>query len=218
METNETIKVLIVDDHAMVRSGLGAFLLAFRDLKLAGEANDGRQAVIMCDRLHPDIVLMDLVMPNMDGAAATKAIREKHPDIQVLALTSFKERELVQSALQAGAIGYLLKDITADELATAIRAAYNGRPTLAPEAAQVLIQSTRRSDEPEAPLTVREREVLSLMCDGLSNDDISEKLVVSRSTVKFHVSSILSKLNVNSRTEAVSIALKSQMLKTVHPK
>jgi NarL family two-component system response regulator LiaR len=155
---------------------------------------------------------MDLVMPGMDGAEATQAIRTQYPDVQVIALTSFKEEELVQNVLQAGAIGYLLKNVSADELADAIRAAHAGQPTLAPEAAQALIQATRRPPVPGFDLTEREFEVLGLMVDGLSNPDIAEKLVVSRSTVKFHVSSILSKLGVSSRTEAVSLALKQKLV------
>ncbi len=153
---------------------------------------------------------MDLVMPEVDGAAATKAIRELCPQTQVLALTSFKEDELVQGALQAGAIGYLMKNISADELAEAIRAAYAGRPTLAPEAAQALIQvATHPTEEPfGADLTKREVEMLALMVEGLSNPEIAERLFLSRSTVKFHVSNILMKLGAASRTEAVSIALR----------
>jgi two-component system, NarL family, response regulator LiaR len=156
--------------------------------------------------------LMDLVMPGMDGAAATKAIREKCPDIQVIALTSFREQELVQGALQAGAIGYLLKNVSANELAEAIRGAFAGRPTLAPEAAQVLIDSSRKTDLPHFELTEREREVLQLMIKGMSNPEIAKQLIVSRSTVKFHVSSILAKLGVSSRTEAVAMALQQKLV------
>ena len=133
----EPIRVMIVDDHAVVRSGLGAFLLAYDDLELVGEAGSGREAVERCREVQPDVILMDLVMPGMDGAAATRAIRQVCPDVQIIALTSFKEDELVQGALQAGAIGYLLKNVSAEELADAIRAARSGRPTLAPEAASL---------------------------------------------------------------------------------
>jgi NarL family two-component system response regulator LiaR len=193
----KAIRVMLVDDHAVVRSGLGAFLLAYDDLELVGEAGSGEEAVMM---------------PVMDGAEATRLIRGSYPDIQVIALTSFKEKELVHRALEAGAIGYLLKNVSAKELANAIRAASVGQPTLAPEAAQVLVHAARGKPEPGHDLTPREREVLAQMVAGLNNPDIADKLVISRSTVKFHVSSILSKLGVSSRTEAVALAVQKKLV------
>lgn len=214
MTDSKPIRVLLVDDHAVVRSGLSAFLMAYDDLELVGEVSNGERALQLCQQAQPDVVLMDLMMTGMDGATATGLIRQKCPQIQVIALTSFKEKELVEGALQAGAIGYLLKDVSADELANAIRSAAVGKPTLAPEAAQVLIQATRSpAEQPGFDLTDREREVLNLMVDGLNNNQIAERLVVSVSTAKFHVSSILSKLGATSRTEAVTIALKNKLVK-----
>jgi len=212
MSSSNPIRVMLVDDHAVVRSGLSAFLMAYDDLELVAEAGSGKEAVHLCEQLQPDVVLMDLVMPVMDGAAATRAIRERCPQIQIIALTSFKEKELVQGALEAGAIGYLLKNVSANELAAAIRAAHAGRPTLAPEAAQVLIQATREPLALGHDLTEREREVLALMVEGLSNRGIAERLVVSTATVKFHVSNVLSKLGVTSRTEAVALALQEHLV------
>lgn len=213
MNETKLIRVMLVDDHAVVRSGLATFLMVCDDMELVGEASSGEQALEMCARLNPDVVLMDLVMPGMDGATATRKIREVCPQIQVLVLTSFKEQELVHGALHAGAIGYLLKDISADELANAIRAAYAGKPTLAPEAAEALIQSTRSPvHKIGEDLTEREREVLALLVEGLNNNEIADRLVVSRSTAKFHVSSILSKLDASSRTEAVAIALQNNLV------
>lgn len=213
MDEVKTIRVMLVDDHAVVRSGLAAFLLAHDDLELAGEAGSGEEAVRLCARFQPDVVLMDLVMPGMDGATATRAIRERCPQIQVIALTSFKEEELIQGALQAGAIGYLLKNVSADELANAVRAACAGRPTLAPEAAQVLIRATTQPPKPGHDLTEREREILALMVEGLNNTEIADRLVVSRSTIKFHVSNILSKLGVSGRTEAVALAVQQRLVR-----
>ena len=206
------IRVLVVDDHTMVRRGLATFLKVFDDLVMVGEAASGQEAIQLCDKLQPDVVLMDMVMPDMDGATATRLIRKQSSQVQVLALTSFKEETLVQSALQAGAIGYLLKDVTADELAQAIRAAHAGRSTLSPEAAQALVHATAQPTAPGIDLTERELEVLSLMVEGLNNTQIAAKLTVSPSTVKSHVSSILSKMGVASRTEAVTMALRNRLV------
>jgi NarL family two-component system response regulator LiaR len=208
-----TIRVMLVDDHAMVRSGLAAFLLAYDDFTLVAEASGGREAVDLCAEHHPDVVLMDLVMPDMDGATATRVVREMCPDVQVIALTSFPEEDLVKGAVDAGAIGYLLKNVSAAELADAIRAAHAGRPTLAPEAASALMHSRATGGrELGSDLTGREREVLALMAEGMTNAQIASKLFVSDSTVKFHVSSVLRKLNASSRTEAVSLALQNKLV------
>jgi NarL family two-component system response regulator LiaR len=214
MGNTPTIRVMLVDDHAVVRSGLAAFLLAFDDLELVAEASDGAEAVRLCERMRPDVVVMDLLMPRMDGATATRAIREHFPHIQVLILTSFNENNLVQEALKAGAIGYLLKNVTADELANAVRAANRGRATLAPEATQALIEAARQHDAVllGEDLTERERDVLMLMVKGLDNNEIADRLIISRSTAKFHVSNILSKLHATSRTEAVAIALQHNLV------
>jgi len=213
MAEQEKIRIMLVDDHAVVRSGLSAFILAFDDFELVGEVSDGEKALTLCETSQPDVILMDLVMPGMDGAETTGLIREKYPSIQVIALTSFKEQDLVERALKAGAISYLLKDVSAEELAQAIRAANSGKSTLSPEAAQVLIQATMNAgSQPGSDLTERERDVLAQMIEGLNNKQIAEELVISVSTVKFHVSSVLGKLGVSSRTEAVSLALKNKML------
>jgi NarL family two-component system response regulator LiaR len=211
MET-QPIRVMIVDDQAIVRSGLSAFLTAFDDLRLIGEACSGREAVHLCDEKRPDVVIMDLMMPEMDGVEATRLIRTKHPEIQVIVLTSFPEEGLVQKALQAGAISYLLKNTAAEDLVMAVRAAHHGRPVLAPEAAQALIHAVRVPKPVGHDLTARELEVLELVARGLSNLEIADRLVVSRSTVKFHVSSILAKLSVSTRTEAVSVALQNNLV------
>ncbi len=212
MNDNDTIRVMIVDDHDMVRRGLVAFLNVNSDLVMVGEANNGQKAFELCEEIQPDVILMDLVMPVMDGAAATRMIRERWPEIQVIALTSFEEKELVQNALQAGAISYLLKNVTANSLAEAIRAAHAGRSTLAPEATKVLIQSARQGPTPGDDLTPREREVLTLMVEGLTNPQIAERLSISRSTARAHVSQILSKLGVSNRAEAISLAFRLKLV------
>jgi NarL family two-component system response regulator LiaR len=208
----KTIRVVIADDHLVVRSGLAAFLSVADDLELVGEADNGAAAVRLCEQLRPDVILMDLLMPEMDGVQATRLIRQRVPQTRVIALTSFPEDRLVQDVLQAGALSYLLKNVGAEELARCIHAAYAGRPTLAPEAAQALIQRATQPPGVGHDLSPREREVLRLMVEGLSNPQIADRLVVGRSTVKFHVSSILGKLGVQTRTEAVAMALQHHLV------
>jgi two-component system, NarL family, response regulator LiaR len=210
--SSKPIRVMLVDDHAMVRHGLATFLKVYDDLELAGEAENGDIAVQICGTVLPDVILMDMVMPVMNGADATRNIRKQFPNVQILALTSYKETELIKNALEAGAIGYLLKDVSADELANAIRSAHSGRATLSAEAAQELVKSANQPPMPGLDLTSREREVLALMVEGLNNTQIAGKLTVSPSTVKSHVSNILTKLGVSSRTEAVTLALRQKLV------
>ena len=200
MIEQEPIRVMIVDDHDMLREGLMAFLRVYPSLDLVAEAANGLEAIRRCQDLQPDVVLMDLVMPEMDGVETTRRLLEINPSTRVIALTSFGDDDLVRRALKAGAISYLLKNVSAEELAEAIHAAFLGKPTLAPEAAQALINTTNEGPTIGHDLTDRELEVLELMVEGLSNPDIAEELVVSRFTVKNHVSNILSKLGVSSRT------------------
>ncbi|HSV85049.1 MAG TPA: response regulator transcription factor [Levilinea sp.] len=208
---SEKIRIMLVDDHAVVRSGLGAFLSVNPDLELVGEAENGEQAVTRANILKPDVILMDLMMPVMDGVAATAAIKKQNPAIQIVALTSFQEDELVQNALKAGAMGYLMKNVSARELAAAIKAAKQGKMTLSPEAAQALVHAIQQAQETET-LTDREREVLKLMVEGLNNAEIAEVLVVSLSTVKYHISNILMKLGVDNRVAAVTLAIQKKLV------
>jgi NarL family two-component system response regulator LiaR len=213
MSGDDSIRVMIVDDHNMVRRGLATILKVKPGLELVAEATNGKEALDICGRVQPHVILMDLLMPEMGGAEATRAIRRRWPEVQVVALTSFQEKDLVREALQAGAIGYLLKNVSAEDLAAAIREAHAGRSTLAPEAIQALIEMEARpalaeEDLAEAfELTPREQEVLALLVEGLTNPEIAERLVVSRSTAKAHVSNILSKMGVSNRAEAISLAL-----------
>jgi NarL family two-component system response regulator LiaR len=208
----QTIQVLLVDDHNVVRSGLATFLRAYEDLELVGEARNGLEAVNLCHQKKPDVILMDLMMPEMDGIAATRAILADYPDIKIIAMTSFEEEQLVQGVLAAGAISYLIKNVTSDELAKAIRDAVSGRSTLSPEAARVLVQATRPTTQPVFDLTEREREVLNLVVQGHSNQQIAEALFISIATVKAHISSILAKLQVSSRAEASAFAIKHKIV------
>ena len=205
---SQPIRVMLVDDHTMVRRGLATFLKVVDDLQLVGEAESGEAAIQLCAEALPDVILMDMVLPMMDGATATRAIRQQFPQVQVIALTSFKEGDLVKNALEAGAIAYLLKDVSADDLVRAIRAAHAGRVTLSPEAAQSLVETANQPPAHGLDLTEREREVLTLMIEGLNNTQIARRLTVSPSTIKSHVSNILAKLGVSSRTKAVTLALR----------
>ncbi len=212
MNTASTIQVLLVDDHNVVRSGLATFLKAYADLKLIGEAKNGVEAIRFCRQMKPDVILMDLKMPEMDGVAATQAILTEFPEIKIIAMTSFDEADLVHDVLAAGAIGYLLKNITADELAKAIRDAASGKSTLSPEAARVLIQATRPTKQPTCDLTEREMDVLRLVAQGKSNQQIADAMVITLATVKAHVSNILDKLQVSSRSEAIAYAIKNKIV------
>ena len=207
MDPQSPIRIVIVDDHAMLRKGLAVFLMSYPDLEPVGEAANGKEALAICADRRPDIVLMDLMMPIMDGIAATRLIRQDFPNTQVIALTSFGEESLIKDILEAGAISYLFKKISADDLAQAIRAAHAGNSTFAPEVTDILVRSVRQPHSIFENLTARETEVLSLMVKGMGNNEIANELVISTATTKNHVSSILAKLGVASRLEAIVMVL-----------
>jgi NarL family two-component system response regulator LiaR len=206
------IRVVIVDDHELVRSGLESTLLLFDDIELVAQAGSGEAAVRACEEAQPDVVLMDLVMPGMSGTEATREILTRCPAARVLALTSFSDEELIEGALRAGAIGYLTKNISGAQLATAIRGASAGVPTLAPEAAAVLMRAVATPDVLGKDLTPRERQVLALVAEGLNNSEIADRLVISLSTAKRHVSSVITKLGASSRTEAATMAVRHHIV------
>ena len=210
---HDLIRVLTVDDHRVVRSGLSAYLQLMDDIEVVGEAEDGRRALDVLTRLQaagrlPDVVLMDLLMPTMDGIAATREVKTRWPDVEVVAMTSFVEEAKIRGVLEAGAAGYLLKDADADEVAGAIRSAMRGQMHLDPVVARLLADSMHRPHRPGDDLTPREREVLALVAQGSSNLQIAEALVVSERTARTHVSAILAKLGLASRTQAALWAVR----------
>ena len=212
MSQAKSIKLIIVDDHPMVRHGIKTMLLIFDDIRVIGEAGNGSEALALCEETEPDVILMDVVMPGMDGLETTRAILARYPQVKIIVLTTFPEKELVRSALEAGAVGYLLKDAPIDTLGGAIRSASAGQSTLAPEAAQALIQAKASPPELGYDLTPREREVLALIVEGLSNDEIADRLVVSTNTVRKHVSACISKLGASNRAQAAALATKHQLI------
>ena len=211
MTESTPIRVLIVDDHPMVRSGLMDFIFAYEWMETVGEAQNGIEAVEFCATHEVDVVLMDMVMPMMDGSEATRRILAHGKPVQIIVLTSFHEQDFVQQALKAGAISYLLKNVRAEELAAAIKAAHRGTSTLAPEATEALIQATREKPDVGFDLTAREREVLASLVDGSSNLEISEQLSISMATVKYHLTNIFTKLGAKNRVEAATIALEHNL-------
>lgn len=212
MSDKNPIRVMIVDDHEMVRRGLSLFIRGHQDLLLVGEAANGEEAIEVCDKVQPDVVLMDIIMPKMNGIEATRAIKQKYPHLQVIMLSSSGESGNVLAAVKAGAISYLLKNVSDDELATAIRVAEQGQRMMSSEATQALISVATRTPTPSYHFTDREIQILTLMVKGLSNLDIANQLFLSRSTVKYHINSIFIKMGVRNRAEAISLAVKQDLL------
>ena len=209
----ENIRVLIADDHTMVRNGLMMILSSYSDIELVGQAANGHEAVELGQSLHPDVILMDLLMPEMDGVTAAATLQRTHPEIHVIALTSFKEDELIYAAMKAGIVGYLMKDCTADELVNAIRDAHNGKTTITPDVMQAALRvAEHTASGRKYRLSERERDVLRLVVRGFSNRQIAHNLTVSELTVKFHVSNVLSKLGVATRSEAVALAVQHKLV------
>lgn len=212
MNDCKPIRVLLVDDHLMVRDGLRTFLSLQEDIEVVAEASNGQEAIALCAQTQPDVILMDILMPGMDGPTATQKIRANFPDIKVIALTSFVEPELVKSAIQSGAISYLLKDVRPERLAQAIRDACQGKSIIVAPAAQVLVQAIQQTPPSGNALTERENEVLKYLTEGRSNKEIAQALNISLGTVRFHTTNIYTKLGVSNRTEAAHLALKQGLI------
>jgi DNA-binding NarL/FixJ family response regulator len=220
MADQPRIRVLLVDDHAVVRRGLHGFLGLLDDLEIVGEAEDGNAAIRLADETKPDVILMDLVMPCCDGVTATAEIKKRHPDVEIVALTSFIEEQTVIAALEAGATGYLLKDASADEVAEAVRAAHAGEMRLDPAVSRLLAERLRRTklgSQPVEPLTPRELDVLGLVGRGRSNKEIAADLVITERTARTHVSNILGKLGLASRTQAALYAVEHDLVPKATP-
>jgi two-component system, NarL family, response regulator LiaR len=216
MEGEPVINLLVVEDHPMTRAGLEVFLSVYPDIRLLKQVSSGEEALEFCEQIQPDVILLDMKLPGMDGVAATAAIKKRYPRVQVIAITSFHDKDLVESVVQAGAISYLLKTTTDQELVYAIRSAYTGRSTLSQEATDALVQSIRKQSG-WGDLTERERQVVALLAEGLTNAQIAEKLTVSLATAKFHVGGVLSKLGATHRSEAVTLYWQHQLVGQTGP-
>jgi NarL family two-component system response regulator LiaR len=218
MSEGTAIRVLIVDDHPVVQDGLKLVVSMSPGLQLVGLTSNGEEAVELCAKLSPanlpDVILMDLLMPGMGGIEAIRRIRQAHPSVQIVALTSFAEPEQVQQALKAGAIGYLLKNVKAAALREAVRSAYARRSVMAPEATEALVQAINSNDGAQTDLSERELEILRLVAEGLTNAEIGQRLFIAESTSRFHVSNVLLKLGASNRTQAVKIALERNLIKS----
>lgn len=212
MANEAAIRIVIVDDHPMMRSGIKAILATTRNVEVVGEASSGEEAVPLCQALRPQVVLMDLIMPGMGGVAATQSVRRACPETRVIVLTSFGDSALVQDAIRAGAISYLLKNVSGTVLTEAVVAAASGQPIMADEALRALMEIAANPAPLGSDLTEREHEVLEWMVNGLTNAQIAQRISISEATVRFHVGNILSKLEANNRTEAVSIAIKHRLV------
>jgi NarL family two-component system response regulator LiaR len=212
MNEPERVRVLVADDHPLAHMGMRHFVQAYPELELVGEASNGDDAVELCARTSPDIVLMDLMMPGINGVAATRMIKERFPTVRVIVLTSYHDGAMVEQAMRAGASGYLLKTATPLELVQAIRSSRSGRPVIAPEVAETLLGIMQQREAFGTTLTEREREVLRLLSQGRSNQQIAEDLKIARSTVKFHIGSLFTKLGVASRSEAIALAYQNRLV------
>lgn len=212
MSKNDKIGIILVDDHRRVHQAMAEMISFFDDMELLAQASNGLEAIALCDQYQPDLVLMDVVMPVMDGLEATRRIVEKHPDIKILALSSFNDQDTARTMLENGAVGYVLKDSSVDDLENTIRTAVEGQGVLSPEIMQTLIAPTQSSVDLNIKLSPREQEVLKLFASGMTNSEIALTLTISVSTVKFHITNVLNKLEVETRAEALVIAAKNNLV------
>ena len=212
MTEKNVIKVIIVDDHPLVRHGMKTVFEAYDDIEMVAEAENGKEALEVCAKFKPDVVIMDMVMPILDGAEATSQLIKKFPDIKVIALTSFNDKDLIKKSLKAGAVSFILKNITGAKLVKIIKDVHRGKFVLSPHATKILLTELREKNDDNIKLTKREKEILALIVEGLSNKEIAKRLFLSNSTIQFHVSNVLSKLGVSKRTEAAYLALKQKLV------
>jgi two-component system, NarL family, response regulator LiaR len=212
MTEKKVIKVIVVDDHPLVRHGIKTVFEAYDDIEMVAEAENGKEAIEICAKHKPDVVIMDMVMPILDGAEATSQLIKRFPDIKVIALTSFNDKDLIKKSLKAGAVSFILKNVSGAKLVKVIKDVYRGNYVLSPNATKILLTELREKTDDNIKLTKREKEILTHIVEGLSNKEIAKRLFLSNSTIQFHVSNILSKLGVSKRTEAAYLALKQKLV------